>query len=135
MPSSFDYVVIRIVPLVERDEFFNAGVVLFCPEQKFLGARVHLDEDKLTAFAPELDAEDIRRRLEGIQKICAGDGSAGSIAQLSQRARFHWLVAPRSTIIQVSPAHSGICEEPAAVLQRLFKEQVFPVATLERGTA
>ncbi|MDQ2711131.1 MAG: DUF3037 domain-containing protein [Acidobacteriota bacterium] len=131
MPSSFDYVVIRIVPLVEREEFFNAGVILFCPQQKFLSARVYLDEKKLTVLAPELDLENLQRRLEGIQKICAGDQTAGPIAQLSQRARFHWLVAPRSTIVQVSPAHSGICEEPEAVLNRLFNEQVLPATALD----
>ena len=130
MPSSFDYVVIRIVPLIEREEFFNAGVVLFSPQQKFLSARIHLDEKKLKAFAPELDVEDLERRLEGIQKICAGDQTAGPIAQLSQRARFHWLIAPRSTILQVSAAHSGICEEPESVLDRLFIEQVLSASAL-----
>jgi hypothetical protein len=124
MPSSFDYAVIRIVPAVEREEFFNAGVILFCAQQRFLAARVYLDRDKLKAFAPEIDAEEIQRRLKGIEKICAGDLSAGSIAQLAQRARFHWLIAPRSTLVQVSPAHSGICEQPEPVLDRLFHEQV-----------
>lgn len=126
MPSSFDYVVIRIVPLVEREEFFNAGVILFCPQQRFLSARVHLDGKKLAALAPELDQDDVERRLGAIQKICAGDPTAGPIARLGQSARFHWLIAPRSTIVQVSPAHSGICEEPDSMLNRLFKEQVFP---------
>ncbi len=130
MPSSFDYVVIRIVPLIEREEFFNAGVILFCPQQKFLRARIHLDEKKLKTFAPKLDREDLERRLEGIQKICAGDQTAGPIAHLSQRARFHWLVAPRSTVVQVSPAHSGICEDPQAVLNRLFNEQVLSATAL-----
>ena len=124
MPNSFDYAVVRIVPAVEREEFFNAGVILFCPEQRFLGARVYLNRDKLRAFAPELQAEDVERRLEAIEKICAGDPSAGSIAQLAQRARFHWLIAPRSTVVQISPAHSGICEGPEPVLDRLFHEQV-----------
>ena len=124
MPSSFDYAVIRLVPAVEREEFFNAGVILFCPEQRFLGARTYLDREKLKAFAPELDPEEVQRRLEGIEKICAGDPGAGTIAQLTQRARFHWLIAPRSTLVQVSPAHSGICEEPQSTLDRLFEEQV-----------
>lgn len=128
MPSSFDYAVIRIVPSVEREEFFNAGVIMFCPEQKFLGARVYLDPEKLKAFSAELDAEEVQRRLEAIRKICAGDQTAGSIAQLDRRARFHWLIAPRSTVVQVSAAHSGICEEPESVLDRLFKEQVFSPA-------
>jgi Protein of unknown function (DUF3037) len=125
MPSSFDYAVIRIVPSVEREEFFNAGVILFCPEQRFLDARVHLDAEKLKAFAPEVNANELEQRLRAIVKVCAGDENAGAIARLPQRARFHWLIAPRSTVVQVSPAHSGICEQPRAVLDRLFSEQVF----------
>lgn len=124
MPSSFDYAVIRIVPSVEREEFFNAGVILFCPEQKFLGARTSLNCEKLKAFAPELSPSEIQHRLDAIQRICEGDPSAGEIARLSQRARFHWLVAPRSTIVQISPAHSGVCEQPQPLLDRLFREQV-----------
>ena len=126
MPNSFDYAVIRIVPAVEREEFFNAGVVLFCPEQRFLGARIYLDQAKLAAFAPEIASEEVQRRLNAIERVCAGDPGAGSIARLSQRARFHWLIAPRSTLVQVSPAHSGICEEPQTTLDRLFEEQVSP---------
>lgn len=124
MPVSFDYAVIRVVPAVQREEFFNAGVVLFCPQKRFLSARVHLNREKLRAFAPELDPGEVEQRLEAIQKICAADQTAGEIAQLTQRARFHWLIAPRSTIVQVSPAHSGICEQPQSVLDRLFREQV-----------
>jgi hypothetical protein len=124
MPSSFDYAVIRIVPCVEREEFFNAGVVLFCPEQRFLGSRVYLNADKLKAFAPELPAAEVQQRLEAIEKICAGDKDGGPIAHLPQRARFHWLVAPRSTLVQVSPAHTGVCEMPEPVLERIFREQV-----------
>lgn len=131
MPNSFDYVVIRIVPLVEREEFFNAGVILFCPQQQFLDTRIYVDDKKLHALAPELDREDIKRRLDAIGKICGGDATAGPIAQLSQRARFHWLIAPRSTIVQVSPAHSGICEDPEFALERLFNEQVIPAPALD----
>lgn len=131
MPSSFDYAVVRVVPAVEREEFFNAGVILFCPEQRFLGARVYLDEEKLKAFAPQLALEDIQQRLQAIERICEGDPTAGPIAQLSQRARFHWLIAPRSTLVQVSPAHSGICEEPESTLARLFEEQVLSAFRLE----
>jgi hypothetical protein len=124
MPNSFDYAVIRVVPAVEREEFFNAGVILFCPEQRFLGARVYLDLVKLKALAPLLPGEDLWPRLQAIEKISAGDRSAGTIAQLPQRARFHWLTAPRSTLVQVSPTHSGVCVEPASMLERLFREQV-----------
>ena len=130
-PNSFDYAVFRIVPFTEREEFFNAGVILFCPQQKFLRARIHLDFPKLRALAPRLAAEEVQQRLDAIVKICAGDPSAGPIARMSQRARFHWLVAPRSTLIQVSPVHSGICNQPEPVLERLFREQVLDLAEPE----
>jgi hypothetical protein len=117
--SSFDYAVVRVVPLVERGEFINAGVIVYCLEKRFLGARVHLDEARLKALWPDADVALIRRHLEAIPKICAGDPSAGPIARLSLRQRFHWLVAPRSTMIQISPVHSGICEEPQNVLDGL----------------
>ena len=123
-PNAFDYAVIRIVPLVEREEFFNAGVILFCPQQRFLDARVYLDTTKMGAFAPSVDTAEAQQRLDAILKICAGDPTAGPIACIPQSARFHWLVAPRSTMIQVSPVHSGICDEPEVVLNRLFQEQV-----------
>ncbi len=116
---------IRIVPSVEREEFFNAGVMLFCPQQKFLErARVNINEKKLQALAPTFDPGGAQQRLDAILKICAGDPNAGPIACLPQRARFHWLVAPRSTWLQVSPVHSGICDAPTPILDRLFQEQV-----------
>ncbi len=121
---AFDYAVVRIVPLTEREEFFNAGVILFCPQKRFLQGRVYLDNRKLQALAPRLSVEEVETRLNAVLKICAGDHAAGSIARLSQSARFHWLVAPRSTLIQMSPVHAGICDEPASVLERLFREQV-----------
>jgi hypothetical protein len=124
MPYSFDYVVIRVVPLVEREEFFNAGVVLFCRQLKFLDARIHLDRAKWKAFAPTADIQELERHLEAIPKICAGEPTAGPVAELQQSARFHWLSAPRSTLIQVSPVHSGLCTEPEAALDRLFAHQV-----------
>lgn len=124
MPNSFDYAVIRIVPLTEREEFFNAGVILFCPQQKFLQAQIHLDPHKLQALAPALQPGPVQQRLDALVKICAGDPTAGPIARLSQSARFHWLVNPRSTLIQISPVHSGICDDPQPVLERLFREQV-----------
>ena len=120
MPSSFDYALIRVVPRVELEEFVNAGVVLFCPEQRFLGARVHVDESRLKALWPDIDVDLVRQHLEAFPKICAGDASAGPIASLSFRERFHWLVAPRSTLIQVSAVHSGLCEDPERELRQLF---------------
>jgi len=129
-PSSFDYAVIRVVPRPEREEFINAGVILFCLERQFLGARVQVDEPRLKALWPEIDLDLLRPHLEAFPKICAGDASAGPIARLCQRERFHWLVAPRSTLIQVSPVHSGLCESPQAALDRLFERSVSRAAAL-----
>ena len=121
VPSSFDYAVVRVVPRVERGEFINAGVIVFCLEHKFLEARVQVDEARLKALWPEIDVELVRNHLEAIPRICAGDATAGPIARLSQRERFHWLVSPRSTIIQVSPVHSGLCEEPGMTVEQLSR--------------
>lgn len=122
--SSFDYAVVRVVPRVEREEFLNAGVILLCLEHKFLSARLHLREQHVCAVWPDLDLNLIRSHLEAFSKICQGDESAGPIAHLSKRERFHWLVAPRSAMIQVSPVHSGLCQNPAATLDKLFQELV-----------
>jgi len=121
VPSSFDYAVVRVVPRVERGEFINAGVIVFCLEHRFLEARVQVDEARLKALWPAVDLELVRKHLEAIPRICAGDAMAGPIARLSQRERFHWLVSPRSTIIQVSPVHSGLCEEPGQTVEQLSR--------------
>ena len=122
VPSSFDYAVVRVVPRVERGEFVNAGVIVFCLERRFLAARVAVDEARLKALWPEIDVELVRRHLEAIPKIAAGDPAAGPIARLPQRERFHWLVSPRSTIIQVSEVHTGLCEEePEGMVEELAK--------------
>jgi hypothetical protein len=121
VPSSFDYAVVRVVPRVERGEFINAGVIVFCLERRFLEARVEVDEARLRALWPELDIELVRKHLEAIPRIAAGEVSAGPIARLSQRERFHWLVSPRSTIIQVSPVHSGLCEVPGRAMEQLSR--------------
>jgi Protein of unknown function (DUF3037) len=122
--SSFDYAVLRIVPRVDREEFLNTGVILSCLQQGFLAARVRIAEDRLRTLWPALDVEVLRLHLEGIVKICRGDGDAGPIAQLSPRERFHWLVAPRSTIIQVSPVHTGVCDNAGLKLEQLFEQLV-----------
>lgn len=119
--SSFDYAVLRVVPRVEREEFVNAGVIVFCKQRDFLDARVHLNEARLKALWPDLDIELVRQHLDAVPRICAGDPNAGPIAQLSRRERFHWLVAPRSTMIQVSPVHSGLCFDPAQTIDQLFQ--------------
>jgi hypothetical protein len=122
MPVSFDYATIRVVPRVERQEFINAGVVVFCLEKNFLAARVHLDEQRLKALWPETDIELVRQHLEAIPRICAGDATGGPVASLSQRERFHWLISPRSTIIQPSPVHSGLCEATDGLPERLSRQ-------------
>jgi hypothetical protein len=122
--SPYDFAVIRIVPRVEREEFVNAGVVLFCPVRKFLQARVLIDEPRLKALWPEIDIPLLREHLEPFPAICAGDSSAGPIAARPLRERFHWVVAPRSTMIQISPVHAGLCEAPEAVLDKLFAQLV-----------
>jgi len=122
--SSFDYAVIRVVPRVEREEFVNAGVILFCLEKDFLQARVEIDEPRLQALWPEIDIELVRQHLEAIPRICAGAPDAGPIGRLSLRERFHWLVAPRSTMIQISPVHTGLCEHPERALDDLFHKAV-----------
>lgn len=122
VPNSFDYAVVRVVPRVERGEFINAGVIVFCLEHRFLEARIQVDEARLKALWPEIDIELVRKHLEAIPRICAGDASAGPIAQLSQRERFHWLVSPRSTIIQVSPVHSGLCEAPELTMGQTMEQ-------------
>jgi hypothetical protein len=121
---SFDYAVIRVVPRVERGEFLNAGVILFCSTAAFLEARIELDRARLKALAPSIDDAAVESYLDSIPKVCAGGGEAGSIGQLPQRARFHWLVAPRSTIIQMSPVHSGVHHDPRTALEGLFEKLV-----------
>lgn len=122
MPASFDYTVIRVVPRVEREEFINAGVVVFCLEKRYLAAHIHLDEDRLKALWPEIDVSPVREHLNAIERICAGDAAGGPIAKLSQRERFHWLSSARSTVIQPSPVHTGICDETGNLLERLAKQ-------------
>ena len=120
--SSFDYAFIRVVPRVDREEFINAGVILFCLEQGFLAARIHVDASRLRALWPEIDLDLVRAHLEAVVKVCSGEPSAGPIAQMTMRERFHWLVAPRSTMIQVSPVHSGICDDPADSLEHVSRQ-------------
>ena len=122
--SSFDYAVIRVMPRVERGELVNAGVILFCLKKDFLRARVEVNEPRLRALWPEIDLDLVRQHLEAIPKICAGDPDAGPIGRLSLRERFHWLVAPRSTMIQVSPVHAGLCDHPEKALDDLFLKAV-----------
>lgn len=116
----FQYAIVRVLPRVERGECLNVGVVLLCREQRYLGARIALDERRLAAFAPDLDASALRPHLEAIERIATGDPTAGPIARLGQAERFHWLVAPSSTIIQPSEVHTGLTDDPAAELDHLI---------------
>ena len=124
MPTSFEYSVIRVVPRVEREEFLNAGVILFCLESRFLKAVVQLDKERLMALAPDADVAELRDHLRAFEKVSAGDEDGGPIALLSQRERFRWLVAPRSTVIQVSSVHAGLCENPEQMLEQLIRRLV-----------
>lgn len=121
---SYDYAIIHLVPCIERGEFINAGVILHCSERAFLACRTHLNADRLRALWPDSDAALAQDHLAAYPRICAGDPQAGPIAKLSRRERFHWLVAPRNTIIQVSPVHSGLTETPQATLDELFERLV-----------
>ena len=122
--NSYDYAIVRVVPCVERGEYINAGVILFCRTRRFLDALIYLDIQRLTTLYPAVDLDMVQRHLDIIPLVCAGSADAGAIGQLSQSERFHWLVSPRSTIIQTSPAHSGLSTDPAATLEHLLKTMV-----------
>jgi len=115
----YSYATIRVVPRVERGEFLNVGVVLFAREDDFLGACIELDDERLRALAPDLDATVVKRHLETFGDICQGNPRGGPVAALPAPERFHWLVAPRSTIIQTSPVHVGQSDDPARTLDEL----------------
>jgi hypothetical protein len=130
---SYDYAVIRVVPRVDREEFLNVGVIISCPSKDFLEARIELDEARLLAFDPTLDLEAVRNHLASIPRVCAGGPDAGPIGQLSRRERFHWLVAPRSTIIQTSRVHTGRCTDPDPVSEWLLDRMVRPAPDRRRS--
>ena len=123
-PCSYDYAVIRVVPRVERQEFVNAGVILWCQEQDALEARVELDVARLHTLDATVDLDAVRRHLASIEIICAGGSDAGPIGKLSKRERFDWLVAPRSTIIQTSAVHSGRSIDASATMEDLLDSMV-----------
>jgi hypothetical protein len=136
--APFEYVVVRVVPRVERGECLNVGVILVCRARRFLDARVELDRRRLTAFAPYLDDETvdlIARQLALIPRICAGDPAAGPIAALGLGERWHWLAAPASTLLQPGSVHTGLCLDPAEELACLFQEMVCLPDTGPRANA
>ena len=126
MGKPFEYAVLRVVPRVERGECINAGVVLYCQDEKFLEARVNLDPARLTALDPGADLAAVRSHLEAVGSVCAGGPEAGAVGRLPIRERFGWLVAPRSTVVQPSTVHTGLTDDPAAELEHLLRSMVLP---------
>ena len=125
---TYDYAIIRVVPRVDRGELINVGVILSCPAVDFLEARIELDASRLLALDATLDVEATRANLDTIPVVCRGGAEAGAIGLLPQRSRFHWLVSPRSTIIQFSPVHTGRTDDPGSALERLVETMVKPSA-------
>lgn len=121
---SFEYAIVRVVPHTEREEFINVGVILSCQAANFLQAMFDVDARRLAALAPEIDTGEVQAHLEAIRLICEGGEQAGPIGRLPRRARFDWLVAPRSTIIQTSPVHTGLCSDPQQALEQLVRKMV-----------
>ncbi|QCR22702.1 DUF3037 domain-containing protein [Pontibacter sp. SGAir0037] len=120
----FEYAVIRVVPRVEREEFLNVGVILYCSSKGFLQTLYTLREERLKAFSADLDLEELQERLRAFERICKGRSEGGTIGQLPVASRFRWLTATRSTIVQTSPVHPGLCHDPQEMLQRLYTQLV-----------
>lgn len=121
---SFEYAIIRVVPKVEREEFLNVGVILYCKSKKFLEAVVNLDELKLRSMCLKVDVEELKIHLIGLQEIANGNSNSGPIGKMDIASRFRWLTATRSTIVQTSRVHPGICTDPSETLHKLFRELV-----------
>jgi hypothetical protein len=121
---TYDYAIVRVVPRVERGEFINAGIILSCDIERVLQSRIELDETALLTLDASVDLELVRSTLESIPAICAGGADAGEIGKLSARERFHWLVAPKSTIVQTSPVHTGQCNDLGAALEHLMNRMI-----------
>ncbi len=122
--ETYEYAVIRLVPKVEREEFLNVGVILFSKRKKYLGIKYKVDEERIKAFAEDVDIDIVRKHLEAWEMVCQGTPQGGTIGQFELPSRFRWLVASRSTIIQSSRTHPGLCTDPEAVLQKLFARYV-----------
>lgn len=120
----YEYAVIRVLPAVEREEFLNVGIVLFCKKQKFIQMRYDLNELKLQAFSKDCDVAQLKQNLEAFEKIARGDSSGGTIAMMDVPSRFRWLTAVRSSMIQTSRPHPGLCDDLEKTVQRLFDELV-----------
>ncbi|OUJ74242.1 DUF3037 domain-containing protein [Hymenobacter crusticola] len=120
----FEYAVVRVMPKVEREEFLNVGVILYCAGRGFLQTRYELNEARLQAFGGELDMQELQERLRVFERICAGRREGGAIGQLPVASRFRWLTAARSTVVQTSPVHPGLCADPVETLGRLYAQLV-----------
>ncbi|SIT74505.1 DUF3037 domain-containing protein [Pontibacter indicus] len=120
----FEYAVIRVVPRVEREEFLNVGVILLCSSRGFLQIRYTLNEARLRAAFGELDMEELQSRLQAFEKVCSGRREGGPIGQLGTASRFRWLTANRSTIVQTSAVHPGLCLDPTETLEKLYRDLV-----------
>ncbi|RDB03144.1 DUF3037 domain-containing protein [Runella aurantiaca] len=120
----FEYAVIRVVPRVEREEFLNVGVIVYCSAEGFLQTKFELNEARLRAFSDRIDVPELTARLGAFDRICDGRSKGGTIGQLSRAERFRWLTATRSTVVQTSAVHPGLCENAAETLERLFVQLV-----------
>lgn len=120
----FEYAVVRVVPRVEREEFINAGIILYCRDQRFLGVMFSVDEERLNALCPLLDIEELKEHLKAFEQIALGNKNAGPIAKLDLAGRFRWLTATRSTVVQASKVHPGLCDDAGEMLVRLYNQLV-----------
>jgi hypothetical protein len=125
--ETFEYAVLRVVPRVERGEFLNAGVIVYCRQRDYLGTRLHLDPERLRALDPTADAEAIARALQAAADVCAADPASGAAGREALGSRFRWLTAPRSTVVQTGPVHTGLTADPDAEADRLLRLLVLPV--------
>lgn len=124
MSEVFQYALLRVVPSLDRGEMLNVGVVVHSRRLRFLEVATHVDEARLHTLAPDLDVAALRAHLEGLARVAAGDEDAGAVAALDRSERFHWLVAPSSTIVQAGPVHTGLCDDPHRLLERLLDDLV-----------
>jgi hypothetical protein len=126
--ETFEYAVLRVVPRVERGESLNAGVLVYCRQRDYLGSRVHLDADRLRALDPTADPDAIRRALQAAADVCAADPASGAAGREALGSRFRWLTAPRSTVVQAGPVHTGLTDDPDAEADRLLQLLVLPLS-------
>ena len=124
----FEYAVIRVVPHVEREEFINVGIIMYCGPKKFLQTKVYIDEARLKSLCKKTDIDEIRDFIGSFERICKGGRNAGEIGKLSIAERFRWLTATRSTVLQTSKVHPGLCNDPDEMIERLYKQLVLPAS-------